>query len=281
MMYMESEYIAAAVHGIMAGEFMQSVMAFLRMAVVTNVVINIVSMVLGTRRLLEFFRNCARYEKSAKFRSPTARESRNPHWHIKLIRTASVTAVVMAYGTILTVYYGPRGTRAQWSALSKVVGVASLAVSMFYEWLMYLTLSSTCEVLALYVRHQRTVFEKYSLKDAITSPDTVDEMATTGPKRSPPWMVESVRVNLTLIRALKASINDIWGLTLAVGAVTTLLAKCAALHHVIYSGGHGIVTLLVSLQALHSTTRFYELTFISQSLRDEVSCSFAAIPGNA
>ncbi|KAH7934150.1 hypothetical protein HPB49_021912 [Dermacentor silvarum] len=268
--YIESEYIAAAVYDIMSGELVASVMAFLRMTVVTNIVINIVSMTLGTRRLLEFFRNCARYEKSAKFRSPTARESRKSRWHIRLIRTVGLAAVFMAYGTILRVYYGPGGIRAQWSALSKAVGVASLAVSMFYRWLMYITLSSTCEVLVLYVRHQRAVFEECCRKDATTSSGIVAAMATTGPKPSPPWMVESVRVNLSRIRELKASINDIWGLALAVSAMTTLLMKCAALHKVINSGGHGIVTLLMSLQAIHSTTRFCELAFTSQSLYDAV-----------
>ncbi|XP_070384223.1 uncharacterized protein [Dermacentor albipictus] len=271
MAYIESEYMAAAVYGIMTGELVQSVAAFLKISVVTNVFINIASMTLGTRRLLEFFRNCARYEKSAKFRSPTARGSRRPRCHIRLIRTVGLTAVVTAYGTILAVYYGPRGTRAHWSAFSKAVGVASLAVSMFYEWIVYLTLSSTCEVLALYARDQRAVFEESRREDATASPGPVAETETTGPRPSPSWTVESVRVNLTRIRELKTSINDIWGVALVFSAVTTLLAKCSALHQLINSGGHGVAGLLMSLQAIHSATRFYELAFISQSLRDEAN----------
>ncbi|KAL1425246.1 hypothetical protein MTO96_019397 [Rhipicephalus appendiculatus] len=176
MVYAESEYTAEAAHGMMVGEFAESVVAVLKMTIFTTAVANLVSAVLGTGRLLEFFRDCAEYEKSAKFRFPEARESLMPRWLVVLMRTVGLGSVVTACGILLSAHYGPRGPRAQWSVFSKVVGVAALAVSVCYEWAMYLTLVPSCEALAWYVRDQRRVFVE-SKGVAATSGTAAEEVS--------------------------------------------------------------------------------------------------------
>ncbi|KAH7938831.1 hypothetical protein HPB52_000841 [Rhipicephalus sanguineus] len=271
MVYAESEYIVAAAHDIMVGEFTHSVLAVFKVTIVTTVVANLVSAVLGTGRLLEFFRDCAQYENTAKFRFPDARESLIPRWLVGLMRTIGLAAVLTAYGVLLPVYYGPRGLRTRWTVFSKVVGVVSLAGSMFYEWVMYLTLIPASKVLAWYVRDQRHAF--LEIEDAAASSGTAAEEISSSVMESsltpPPRAVESIRVNLTRIRELKTRINDVWGPALALTAVTTLVAKCAALCQVSDLDGHWLSVLLMSLEATHRVTRFFELAIVSQSMRDE------------
>ncbi|KAH7934149.1 hypothetical protein HPB49_021911 [Dermacentor silvarum] len=261
--FIESDYIGTTVRNLI-GDFTRSVVALIELTTMANAVVNFVCMILGSRRLLHFFRMCARYEKSAAFRAPTTSEARRRDWCMRLWRIGVLQTAMMTYVAVLYFYYGPRGSRTDWNAVSKVASAASLCGYMVYDCLMYLILRSTCEVLIWYVRDQRAVFEELSKCVAGQAPTSSGVRAL-----SAPLTVESVRLNLTKIRELKACINEVWSPALALTAVTVLLLKCCALYDVVSAGGYDLAVAMSSLRASHSAMRFNELAFINQSLRDE------------
>ncbi|KAH7933944.1 hypothetical protein HPB49_019423 [Dermacentor silvarum] len=261
--FMESDYIGATFRNLI-GDFTSSVYALIELTTMANAVVNFVCMTIGSRRLLQFFQMCARYEKSAAFRAPTASEARRRDWRMRLWRIGALQAAMMMYVAVLYFYYGPRGSRTDWNTVSKVASAAAICSYMFYDWLMYLTMRSTCEVLIWYLRDQRAVFEELSKYVSGQAPASRGVRAL-----SAPLTVESVRLNLTKIRELKACINDLWSPALVSTAVTVLLLKCCALHDVVSAGGYNDIAVVISLRAWQSALRFNELAFISQSLRDE------------
>ncbi|KAK8756983.1 hypothetical protein V5799_000315 [Amblyomma americanum] len=245
--------------------------AILQVATLFNVAVNITCMVVGTNRLLDFFRKCAQYEKCTGFRGPTFRQVWRRDLIVRLVRIATLTNAILMFCALMYTWYGPRGTRRLWNVFLKVGNIFSLAGYMLSHFLMYLVLRSTCEVLVWYVRAQRQSFEE-CLQEVAEG--AVDFSVSPQLKLPVTLKVELVRLNMCRIRELKNAINNIWSPALAFTSVTVLLGKCIALYEVVTLKGYDLPAVLTSLQVSLGSLKFLELIFISQCMSDEVSKPF-------
>ncbi|XP_070382606.1 uncharacterized protein [Dermacentor albipictus] len=254
------------------GETLASVVHLVMMA---EAAANVSCALLGSRRMLEFFRKCALHEKSSGFRPPTRRDAlERDHWLLYLcLRLCVLAGGLGTYGVVASFHARPRtdGTDGDAGVAYRLAASVAAAGFMFYDCVAYLVLRSACGVLVWYLRAQRDAYDEFCRVVAGGIPK-VAKATSSRSSGSVEWAclrVESVRLHVSEIKELKGALNGVWSAALFVSAPCLLWVKCSAVHAMLTSSNHVMLAVLVVCHTVHSSAKFVELAFVSQCLRDE------------
>ncbi|KAK8767248.1 hypothetical protein V5799_005968 [Amblyomma americanum] len=130
-----------------------------------------------------------------------------------------------------------------------------------YDSVCTVTLRSTCEVLAEYLRRQLRI-----LKACLSLPDD-RYLQLPGAARC----VESVRLNVAYIRRLKEEINDIWGIPLTYSTFCLLVVVCGSVYEICREGIPITQQSSLVVYTLWLLYCFVKLASASQSLTDAMT----------
>ncbi|KAH9369361.1 hypothetical protein HPB48_022452 [Haemaphysalis longicornis] len=249
----------------MTREFTTSLIAVLHVTGLANVLVNFCCMILGSNKLLKFFRKCAQYESHSTFQPPSSQKVRRRTYHITLLRVMIFTAGVTTYG--FAVYFGVLlNPQTPWQ-ISQVFAALVCKVCYFFNGsLMYLVVRSASEVILWYVSAQKQAFEDCI---RIISGENLTPTAPSCAELRVCERIESIRLNILNVKDLVASINDIWSPAITMSSVCLLWVNCTALHGVAIRGAKEPDVCMVLICAAYLSLCFFELALISHSLRDE------------
>ncbi|KAH7939149.1 hypothetical protein HPB52_007580 [Rhipicephalus sanguineus] len=135
--------------------FDDTLSSVVNLIMMVEVATNVSCALLGSGRMLEFFKKCALYEKSSGFRPPVRRDVlRRRHWFLRLCVLAGGVGM---YAVVASFYNRPRsdGIHRSSSTAYRLAASAAMAGYIFYDSIAYLFLRSTCGVLVWYLQAQR------------------------------------------------------------------------------------------------------------------------------
>ncbi|KAH9380329.1 hypothetical protein HPB48_016111 [Haemaphysalis longicornis] len=263
--YFEGRTIAVRVQrSDVVREFTESLTALVHAALTVKVVVNFVTMVASSPRLLDFFRKCAEFEKSSGFRPPRLQDVRRSTYSAVVLRNLILFGVATCYCFVVVAFYaGNPAAHGKWTFASGIINLACWVGYLLYESLPYVVLASTGEVLVWYVRAQTEAFDE-CLK--VVGGQSVTSLA----RLSPSAKVESVRLNVIEITRLKNCINEIWNPALAVASVLLLWTHSMTLYSLICTDAYALFVYQCCAYTAYSSLSFLHIVLISQGLRDEM-----------
>uniref|UniRef100_A0A1S4KRX5 Uncharacterized protein n=1 Tax=Ixodes scapularis TaxID=6945 RepID=A0A1S4KRX5_IXOSC len=238
---------------IFSRSFARSLLFILHTVVTYKIFVNFSAMVMGTTKLLDFFRMSGAFEHSTGFRIPEKHR-----W--PMARCCLVVAVlVISYAIGIHFFVGEvtNGLPRQWVIAAKVCGYIAGAGFFLYDSLPFVVLRCCTEVLVEYIHAQSLSFRDCDRsKVARTDQDASRE-------------IENIRINLSQIRKLKDTLNDVWKLPLAAMSASILLILCVVLYSVFDNGLYLRDIWIILTYSAYSTLCFLEMTCVSQALMDE------------
>ncbi|CAN7993381.1 unnamed protein product, partial [Ixodes pacificus] len=231
--------------------FAHSLLFILHTVVSCKIFVNFSAMVVGSAKLLDFFRKSDAFEKSTGFAQPQKR--RSP----MVRRSLVIVALVISYIIGIHLFVGditdelPR----QWVIAAKVSGYIAGVGFFLYDSLPFVVLMCCNEVLVEYTHAQLVHFKICDRSKAACSDlDASRHM-------------ETIRINLCQIRKLKDTLNTVWKWPLAAMSASILLILCIVLYAV-FDGGLFLRDIWIILAySVYSTLCFVEMTF-AQRLKD-------------
>ncbi|EEC04170.1 predicted protein [Ixodes scapularis] len=238
---------------IFSRSFARSLLFILHTVVTYKIFVNFSAMVMGTTKLLDFFRMSGAFEHSTGFRIPEKHR-----W--PMARCCLVVAVlVISYAIGIHFFVGEvtNGLPRQWVIAAKVCGYIAGAGFFLYDSLPFVVLRCCTEVLVEYIHAQSLSFRDCDRsKVARTDQDASRE-------------IENIRINLSQIRKLKDTLNDVWKLPLAAMSASILLILCVVLYSVFDNGLYLRDIWIILTYSAYSTLCFLEMT-CAQRLKDAV-----------
>ncbi|KAH9369362.1 hypothetical protein HPB48_022453 [Haemaphysalis longicornis] len=228
-------------------------------------------MVLGCRKILEFHRESALYERSTCFVPCENAEARRRRILAYIRRFAALVSLAAThglgtqfYGRDLMLTYGK-----DWTVFFRICGALSLLVFLVYDSLMYIYLSHSSDILTEYLRAQL-----FTLQDVCRNRRHVETSQQA-------WRsVEKVRLNVYRILALKKSMNCIWHPALVISTGSLILLQCMILQAV-FNGGFGQPELwIIASYCAYFLISFVDLATVSHSLMDQVSSFWGLLDGH-
>ncbi|CAN7985562.1 unnamed protein product, partial [Ixodes hexagonus] len=224
--------------------FTSSLLYVLHSIVTYKIFVNFTAMVMGSAKLLDFFRKSGAFESSTGFAVP-----RKHRWPL-LGRCLVVVALVISYAVGVHLFVGDVAYELphQWALTAKVCGYFAGIGFFLYDSLPFVVLRCSTEVLVEYTHAQLLSFKKCDRHN----------IACTG--LDAPRQIETIRINLSLIRELKDTLNDIWKWPLAAMSGSILLILCIVLYTLFDGGVYRKDTWIILTYSVYSTLCFVEMT---------------------
>lgn len=222
---------------------------------------NLVAMLTGQEKLLEFFWNSESFEKTIGLlpRARSQRGKRSPRRWARMRMFLVIFGMVLCYAA--GVYYRigqiAQSIGARWVLPVKIIGVCMAAGLIVYDSLSYLLLRNSAMVLAEYIRAQLEAFKECRRSSSINLQNKVS------------GQIESIRLNMSKVKKLKESLNNIWNWPLMVASASLVIMNCIVFNGIFHDGFKQEIWLSITY-ALHASLCFIDLAFASQALVDEV-----------
>lgn len=238
--------------------FITSLVLLVHVIATAKTTTNYVFSAYGSSVLLDFFRRSARFEVFSNF-APRRTTKVRVTWSY-VARLAALVALLNAF--FWSVYLPvtdqmdvDNTTAVQ--LLTKLVHVFATAQFYVYDSLHSLTLRPCCEVLKQYVRAQMDAFTAI--------------LALQDSRRSTAEAIETIRMNMCVIRDLKDSLNDVWKWSLVMSGVATLPIVGIGVSTSIESSFSGARLTAVLSYSVYTILDFVDTAILSQAMINEVS----------
>lgn len=243
-----------------ASAFSESLLHLLHMAVTLKVVVNFISMVCGSSKLLAFFRKSAIFERTSGF-SPSkpgfARQRPSLRGRKAVVFLAALNCYVVTGVFIFTTVQ--LGLPPHWKPIVLVFGVFTGVFFLLCDSLPYVVLRGTCDVLSYYIRAQVEAFQ-----DCNKSRET--SLGTDANTEA----VRMIRLNMATIRELKETMNDVWQWALLATSGGIIFVMCAVLTGVFEEGLLSMDVVVGVSYATYASFNFWGLAIASQNMKSEV-----------
>ncbi|CAN7947933.1 unnamed protein product [Ixodes hexagonus] len=236
-----------------SSSFTRSLLFILHSVVTWKIFVNFSAMVMGSAKLLDLFRKSAAFENSTGFALP-----RKHRWPV-LRRCLVLVALIISYAVGIHLFVGDVADELphQWAVAAKVCGYIAGIGFFLYDSLPFVVLRCCTEVLVDYTHAQLLSF-----KDCDRSKGACTDLDA-------PRQIETIRINLSRIRELKDTLNDIWKWPLATMSASILFILCILLYTVFDGGIYRKDIWITLTYSVYSTLCFVEMAFVSQALMDE------------
>ncbi|KAH6923560.1 hypothetical protein HPB50_002199 [Hyalomma asiaticum] len=250
-----------------ARSFTKALFLVVPLAVSSKVVTNIVSAIVGSVKMKQFFKNAFEHEMETSFWRQRYRYRSRISYALRFFMAVAFSAniVVTAHMTMSTAGFGNN----YYLDLLRVSTILGNFFFFFYDMLHSITLRPCCEVLIAYIQHQHAIVRAVLPTDdrAIVGP-----LGTTGVAE-----LQRVKTNLRSIGKLRQLLNDIWQFSLAVSSAAVLIVGCITVYCT-FDSGVPLNQILLSLSYfVYSALDFVDVARLSHEMAGEVAHLYASI----
>ncbi|CAN8006289.1 unnamed protein product, partial [Ixodes pacificus] len=236
--------------------FTKSLFIVMQFAIVTKIVVNLSSNILGTASMIRFFRECAVFETSTGFSPPKpARRLKFCHCIRLAMLAAFLVCSVLSTTFLIRMLHSPAS--GVLDVFVKIASVFSNYLFFVYDTHHFLILRPCSEVLILYIKAQADI-----LSSALRVPDCWKRAATVD-------AVERVRLNNCKIRNLKTNLNGVWKASIVTSSVVILLMVCVGVYSAFDAGVPRSHLVLSMSYGVYSTLDFVDMATLSQTMVNE------------
>ncbi|KAL1433593.1 hypothetical protein MTO96_012423 [Rhipicephalus appendiculatus] len=180
---------------------------------------SVVCLARGSTKILKFLRDAGNYEVSSSFQAPRKSVVIDRSFSVMLRIALTVSLVVTTSLIIYAHYESFSSLRKNWHPIFKFLTIWSTVTLLFYESLMYVSVTCFCEVLLRYLKAQVTALKK--LLAANASRVALRDAAAR---------IEAIRVNICTIMELKNIVNEVWCPALVASSASLMVLTCVALY---------------------------------------------------
>ncbi|CAN7995414.1 unnamed protein product, partial [Ixodes hexagonus] len=241
--------------------FSQSLIVLMHIVVVLKSLVNYVSMLSGSRSMLNFFREAASFERTIDVPSCKCCIPKRFFW-ADLRRVLFFVAflgiyLVGSHFQLIDVLASDE----QWSeryVLYQVSGIFAGILFFTYDSLHFMSVKVCSVVLEEYVKTQLKVIEA---SVSARPGGSMDQAAKE---------VEAVRVRLCIIRGLKTTLNDVWNQSIVTSCACQILVLCISIFTVCTGGLARQELWLALLYSLYTVYETVDLASVSQSLANHM-----------
>ncbi|CAN7976153.1 unnamed protein product, partial [Ixodes persulcatus] len=242
--------------------FTQSLHVLMHIVVVLKSLVNYVSMINGSRSILDFFREAESFERTIDIPSCKCCVSKTFVWADvrKMLLFVAYLAIYLA-GThfqLIDVLGGQELGSEQY-VLYRFGAVFAGILFFTYDSLHFVSLKVCSLVLEEYVKTQCKVIE------------TCVSLRPSGSMDQAAKEVEAVRVRLCVIGNLKTTLNDVWNRSIVTSCACQILVVCIAIFTVCTGGLARQELWLALIYSLYTVYETVDLASVSQSLANSVS----------
>ncbi|XP_065300697.2 uncharacterized protein [Dermacentor albipictus] len=233
---------------------------FMNIVLLFRMVVNYLCMSLGSSKMASFYSRALAFEKHIGMASWYRIAAKRFFWS-DILRAC--LCMVVCTASIMTLPKQPPYKLSSYSGKSALTVtyiwlrlLATAILYFVYDSVCIVTLKTSCEVLAEYMRSQlRALKVCFSLKGA--QPLLYDDISRC---------VETVRLNVFRIGQLKNEVNEVWQVALIVSSSCALLIPCTGVYEICREGALMEQHYSVLLFGTWTWYEFVTLTLASQSL---------------
>ncbi|KAL1433561.1 hypothetical protein MTO96_012395 [Rhipicephalus appendiculatus] len=232
-----------------------------------KIIVNAISVVAGTSKMLEFYLRAAVFEKRVGIRACHCCAPKRYFWS-DVRRYCVFVAYCVAFAAAVPLvpeWHALSSVRTQnvWSRVSLWIKILFLIILYFvYDSVHVVALRSAGKVIVEYLKNQLTVLEE-CIAAQVTGAQTVSHRASDAR-----CLVEAIRFHFYEIQELKTAVNEVWSWSLVVSSTCTLLVLCTSLYEVCQNGPAKWESYTVFVYSTYITYDFVTLASTSQSMTD-------------
>ncbi|KAM7299913.1 hypothetical protein ISCGN_020477 [Ixodes scapularis] len=241
--------------------FSQSLVVLMHVVVVLKSVVNYISMITGSRSILDFLRESALFEGTIGF--PSCKCCIPKEYFladVKRILLFVVFFLVYCVGTHFQLN-DVFGSEKPWSAqyvIYRVCGILTGILFFTYDSLHFVSVKVCSKVLGEYIKTQLKVIE------------TCVSHSPGGSMEQAAKHVEEVRMRLCIIRNLKTTLNDVWNRSIVTSCACQILVLCIAIFTVCTGGLARRDLWMALIYSLYTVYETVDLANVSQSMANNI-----------
>ncbi|KAH8030624.1 hypothetical protein HPB51_010558 [Rhipicephalus microplus] len=240
--------------------FTKSMLVVIWAVIAVRVVVNVVTVVFGSRAMAVFFRKSTKYEKRTAF-GPECHHPRSRMWYFFRFFIVIMFFAHVAFNVNRTVRMVDVAGNEFLEFLLKAGVLLFSSLFFIYDILHSLALRPCCEVLVSYIRHQHD-----TLRTALAKGNTAAfAKLVAGDVQD----LEVVRMNLCSIADLKKTLNGVWQYSIMASATTVLTVTCICTYCLFDEGVSTEQLLLTMTYCFYAATDFAEVARLSQQMSNE------------
>ncbi|KAH7933843.1 hypothetical protein HPB49_018057 [Dermacentor silvarum] len=248
--------------------FTKSLLVLLHVVVIVKASSNFLTMLLGCRKMLDFFAMAGNFEREVDIPSCKCCAQRHFFWH-DVAGVLTLTVYFVSY-TVALFHQEQKvdDDGEQWTIreiVDRVCSVFAAILFFTYDSVNFITLRHSAGVLVRYMSHLKENMEDYVGDKAL--PCEVEAAKE----------VQAMRLHLCTVLELKNCINGIWQKSVVVSSVGLLLVTCISLYTIITEGLQRTELWIAMGYAAFNSYEFLRLAQVSQSLSNAVSTRYAAV----
>ncbi|KAH8030417.1 hypothetical protein HPB51_006849 [Rhipicephalus microplus] len=249
--------------------FQGSLSVVVHVVLFVKVVVNAISVVAGTSKMLNFYIRAAVFENRVGIRACSCCATRRYFWSDVRRYCAFVVYCVAFVAAVPLVpeshALSSAGVQNVWSKVFLWIKVLFLVMLYFvYDSVHVVALRSAGKVLLEYLKNQLKLLEE-CIAGNVKGVEVVSRR--TGDARC---VVEAIRFHFYEIQELKAAINGIWSWSLVVSSTCTLLVLCTSLYELCQYGPAKWESYTAFVYSTYITYDFVSLASTSQSMVDMI-----------
>ncbi|XP_037581681.1 uncharacterized protein LOC119464856 [Dermacentor silvarum] len=237
--------------------FTKSLLVLLHVVVIVKASSNFLTMLLGCRKMLDFFAMAGNFEREVDIPSCKCCAQRHFFWH-DVAGVLTLTVYFVSY-TVALFHQEQKvdDDGEQWTIreiVDRVCSVFAAILFFTYDSVNFITLRHSAGVLVRYMSHLKENMEDYVGDKAL--PCEVEAAKE----------VQAMRLHLCTVLELKNCINGIWQKSVVVSSVGLLLVTCISLYTIITEGLQRTELWIAMGYAAFNSYEFLRLAQVSQSL---------------
>ncbi|KAH6923992.1 hypothetical protein HPB50_010219 [Hyalomma asiaticum] len=244
-------------------DFIENVGFVIRVLALLKALVNCACFCFGSAGFLEFMKSATSFERSS---SPVSTEGRTTDWSRVLFNLALRTIIWVSLALVFfttrmisishansTLKYLPAGREA--------VAFCSDVAFFTYDFLMYPAVIVCSEVLVLYLKRELARLEACRNSETMSS--------VTG-QCDPVTVVDTVRVNVCKIKAMKTRLNDLCSPAIVTSSACLLISMCVNLQRLfLLKTNEALFWLSVGYMSYNACC-LADMAFVSEDLGKEV-----------
>ncbi|KAH7940341.1 hypothetical protein HPB52_023055 [Rhipicephalus sanguineus] len=248
--------------------FTKSLLVLLHVVIIVKASGNFLTMVLGCRKMLDFFTAAARFERDVDVPSCKCCAQRHFFWY-DLAGVLTLVVYFVSY-TVALFHQEQKVDRdgEEWTLrdlVDRACSVFAAILFFVYDSVNFIALRRTAEVLVVYVTHLKEIMESYTGDKAVPC-----ELEAA-------QKVQAMRLHLCTVQELKDSINGVLQISVVVSSVGLLLVTCISLFTVITEGLQRTELWIAIGYSAFNSYEFLRLAQVSQSLSNAVQYLHSSI----
>ncbi|KAH6924695.1 hypothetical protein HPB50_022138 [Hyalomma asiaticum] len=237
--------------------FTKSLLVLLHVVIIVKASGNFLTLMLGCRKMLDFFCAAAKFERDVEIPSCKCCAQRHFFWHDI---AGFLTFVVYFVSYTVALFHQEQKVDQdgeQWTLreiVDRACSVFAAILFFTYDSVNFIALRRLSEVLVRYVTHLRETMEDYTGDKAVPC-----ELEAA-------QKVQAMRLHLCTVLELKNSINGVLQISVVVSCVGLLLVTCISLFTVITEGLQRTELWIAIGYSAFNSFEFLMLAKVSQSL---------------